>query len=294
MTVQGHSLSWILSNTIWTLFKYVMPTKLYLEMKYRTIFGRKINWDNPTYFTEKLQWLKVYGYRPEYAQMVDKILVKDYVKNKVGEDIIIPTLDVWDSVDKLSVDNLPRKFVLKSNHDSGTCIVCTDKDVFDLFSAKKILEKSLNVNYYLMGRETPYKYVKRKIFAEAYLEHDEDLLDYKFFCFNGEPKVLKIDYDRSTKHHANYYDVDMNLLPFFKKSSKPEVPRVFEKPVGYDRMLEIARTLSHRIPFVRIDLYNLSGKIYFGEITFFPSSGFEPLTDDEWDAKLGSWIDLIK
>lgn len=286
------SLSWIISNAFWVILMYVAPTRFYLSLKYRVIFGKWIDWHNPQAFTEKLQWLKVYGFKPEYVKMVDKVLVKMYVTEKIGKEYIIPTLTVADSADGLDRGALPSKFVLKTNHDSGTALLCKDKFSFDFDAAKRMLNKALKSNYYLMGRESPYKYVKRKVFAEAFLEHDDDLVDYKFFCFNGEPKVLKIDYDRETRHHANYYDADMHLLPFYKKSSRPDNPKEFIKPANYDRMIGIARTLSKNIPFVRIDLYNLNGKIYFGEITFFPSSGFEPLTDPDWDYKLGSWITL--
>ena len=171
-------------------------------------------------------------------------------------------------------------------------MICRDKAALDREAARSILARALATDYYSKGRETPYRSVPRKILAEEYLEHDGDLVDYKFFCFNGEPKVVKIDYDRSSAHHANYYDIDMNLLPFFKKSSKPDVPRHFEKPDNYAAMVEMAKKLSADMPFVRIDLYNVDGKIYFGEMTFFPSSGFEPLTDPAWDEKLGSWITL--
>lgn len=292
MMEKKKSIFWIISNAFWVLLMHVAPTKFYLAIKYRVIFGRWIDWKAPKTFTEKLQWLKVYGFRKEYVTMVDKVLAKKYVAEKIGKKYIIPTLAVADCAEELDGRALPSKFVLKTNHDSGTALLCKNKDSFDFDKAKHVLNKALKSNYYLMGREMPYKYVKRKVFAEAFLEHEDDLVDYKFFCFNGEPKVLKIDYDRETKHHANYYDADMQLLPFYKKSSRPDNPKKFVKPENYDKMLAIARALSKNIPFVRVDLYNLNGKIYFGEITFFPSSGFEPLTDPDWDYKLGSWIHL--
>lgn len=271
---------------------HIAPTKCYLSLKYRVIYGRWIDWRNPQSFTEKLQWLKVYGYRSEYTEMVDKVLVKDYVKDKIGVEYIIPTYAVADSLEGIKIESLPDRFVLKTNHDSGTTIVCTDKTVFNFEEAKAKLNKALRNNYYLMGREKPYKYVKRKVLAESFLEHSGDLLDYKFFCFNGEPKFFKIDFGRNYRHQSIYFDMNREKLPFYKISEKSDNTDYFLEPKHFARMVEIASLLSKNIPFVRVDLYNIEGRIFFGEITFYPSSGFEPLSDPEWDLRLGSWINL--
>lgn len=288
------SLPWVLSNAFWALFTHICPTKLYLTLRYRLNFGKWVDWSHPLAFTEKLQWMKVYGYRPEYTAMVDKVLVKQYVESKIGRDYIVPTLTAAKSTDDIDFETLPSRFVLKTNHDSGTAIICSNKNDISIDKAKKLLNKALKKNYYLVGRETPYKYVDRMVFAEAYIDHNGELVDYKFFCFNGEPKLFKIDYDRSSHHHSNYYNLDMELLPFHKESERPDTPRIFNKPINFNKMLDIVRVLSKDIPFVRVDLYNIEGRIYFGELTFFPSSGFEPLSDPEWDLKLGSWLELPK
>ncbi len=283
-----------LSKIVWLFLAHCLPSKLYLSLRYKVIYGKWIDWKSPKAFTEKLQWLKVNAFRPEYVEMVDKVEVKKYIAGRLGEEYVIPALGVWDSADRIDFDNLPDKFVLKCNHDSGTVVVCEDKSSLDKDAVRKKLAKALKYNYYLAGRETPYKYVNRKIFAEKFIQNDGlgELLDYKFFCFNGEPKIIKVDFGRATGHHANYYDMEMNLLPFGVVTSHPVYSRHFDKPANFDRMVEIAKDLSKGIPFVRIDLYNLNGKIYFGEITFFPTSGFNPFTDPAWDLRLGEWLEL--
>ena len=293
---KSKSISWVVSDAFWSILMHTAPTKLYLSLKYRVIFGKWIDWNNPQSFTEKMQWLKVYGFKPEYVLMVDKVLVKEYVAEKIGKEYIIPTLTFADDVEDLDTNALPTKFVLKTNHDSGTAIVCKDKCSFDFTESKKALKQALKHNYYLMGRELPYKYVKRRVFAEEFIESgtDEEIKDYKFFCFNGEPRLFKINFDRSTAFSANYYDTEMNLMPFGEVWPAPDYSKTCTKIQNFDKMLEICRKLSKGIPFVRVDLYNINGKIYFGELTFYPTSGFGPFTDKEWDLKLGSWITLPK
>lgn len=282
------------SDLVWTVFSYTLPSKIYLSFKYRVIFHKRLDWKHPVCFTEKLQWLKLYGFQKEYVRMVDKVLVKEYIAGKLGAEYVIPTLGVWKSADDIDINALPEQFVLKCNHDSGTAVVCRDKGTLNVCKTVATIRKALKRNYYLMGRETPYKYVKRRVFAEQYIENADgtELVDYKFFCFNGEPKITKVDFGRGTRHQANYYDVDMNLLPFGVIASHPDYSRHFDKPENYEEMLGIARKLSDGIPFVRVDLYNVNGKIYFGELTFFPTSGLQPFTDTEWDRRLGGWIVL--
>jgi len=256
---------------------------------------KKLNLKNPKTFNEKIQWLKLYDHNPQYTRMVDKVAAKDYVAGILGEDYIIPTLGVWEKAEDIEWDTLPEKFVLKCNHDSGGLIICRDKSKLDKNAAISKLNKSLKTDFYRKEREWPYKNVQRRILAEELLEPKpgtNDIPDYKFFCFNGRVEFFKIDFDRFIGHHANYYDCDWKLLPFGEVMCPPNPHKTIERPKGFDRMLEIARKLSENIPFVRVDLYNLNGKIYVGELTLYPAAGMMKLTDSEWDKKLGDMLVL--
>lgn len=271
-----------------------IPDKLYLHLLYRLHLGKKLNLKNPQTFNEKLQWLKLYNRRPEYTIMVDKYAVKEYVANKVGNEFIIPTLGVWDSFDDIDFEKLPDKFVLKCTHDSGGLVICRDKSQLDRVAAKKVIERSLRRDYYLIGREWPYKNVPRRIICEQYMEDESgyELKDYKFFCFNGKVKYLKIDFDRQSNHRANYYNPNFELQPFGEKNSLPNPDRLFERPSCLQKMIEKAEELSKDVPFLRVDFYNVNGQVYFGEHTFFPGNGTGVFCPSEWDEKLGSLIRL--
>ena len=270
--------------------------KLFLKLKFRLVMGDKLNLKNPKTFNEKLQWLKLYNRRPEYTTMVDKFAVKQYVADKIGEQYIIPTLGVWESVDEIDWDALPNQFVLKTTHGGGGggVVICKDKGSFNKVEAKVKLQKSLDSDIYLNFREWPYKDVSKRIIAEQYMTDESavELKDYKFFCFNGQVRCFKVDFDRFKGHRANYYDRDANLLPFGEACFLPDYNRVFEKPKNYDQMIKIVEMLSQDIPFVRVDLYNSDGKIYFGEITFFPAAGMGKFDPEEWDVTLGEWISI--
>lgn len=278
---------------VWLILSRTLPSKIYLSLKYRVLFHKRLSWNSPKAFTEKLQWLKINDFRPEYVEMVDKVKAKSWVAERIGSDYVIPLLGVWDSADDIDFAALPEKFVLKCNHDSGTAVVCKSKADLDFDKTRKTLDKAMNRDYYYMGRERPYRYVKRRIFAEQMLEDDNtrELLDYKFFCFDGVPRVFKINFDKETDFHANYYDMDMNLLPFGEVWPPPAL-RDFSKPANFDIMIKIVKVLSEGLPFVRVDLYNINGKIYFGEMTLYPTSGFGPFNDYNWDLKLGEWLVL--
>jgi len=226
--------------------------------------------------------------------MVDKYVAKKYVTDKIGEEYIIPTLGVWDSAEDIDFDKLPDQFVLKCNHNSGGLVICKDKSKLDIAAAKDRLSKALKQDFYKFGREWPYKNVPRKILAEKFMvdESGFELKDYKFFCFNGQPKFFKIDFDRFQNHRANYYDMEGTLLPFAEVECMPNPERKFELPSKFQDMVAIVSSLSANIPFVRIDLYNINGQIYFGEITFYPASGFGIIEPIEWDIKIGSWINI--
>lgn len=272
-----------------------LSDETYLKLKFYALIGKKLDLKNPKTFNEKLQWLKLYDRKPEYTMMVDKYLVRDYIKEKLGEEYLIPLLGVWDDPDEIDFEKLPEQFVLKCNHNSGLGMyICKDKSQMDIEKVKSELRKGLSQDYYLTGREWPYKSVRPRIIAEQYMEDAKtsELRDYKFFCFNGEVKCFKVDFDRFVSHRANYYDTNGKLLPFGEKVCPPDFEREIEMPINLDLMLELAKKLSNGIPFVRVDFYEVNGKVYFGELTFYPASGFGPFIPEEWDFTLGSWISL--
>lgn len=276
---------------------HLVPDKLYLSLQYKTIFGETINWKNPTTFNEKLQWLKLNHRKQEYVKLVDKYAVKDYVSHIIGKEYIVPTLGVWDRFEDIDFATLPNQFALKCTHDSGSVVICQDKEKFDLVSARKKLKKGLKRNLFWHGREWPYKFVQPRIIAEKYLQDTENiggLKDYKFFCFDGRVKCFKVDFDRFVQHRANYYDRNKKLLLFGEEVYPPNFDYHIEMPKNIDKMIELAEQLSKGQPFVRIDFYDVDEKIYFGEITFFPAAGFGRFIPKQWDEILGSWIKIPK
>ncbi len=266
----------------------------YLRKRYRAHFGKKLNLADPQTFNEKLQWLKLYDRRPIYTTMVDKYAAKEYVAEQIGEEYIIPTLGVWDRFDDIDFDALPDQFVLKCTHDSGGLVICRDKNKFDKAAAKAKIEKFLKRDFFWMHREWPYKNVKPRIIAEQYIEDakSEELLDYKLMCFNGEVKCSFVCSDRFNGNglHVTFFDKDWRVAPFERKY--PKRSEGFPKPLNYDKMVELAERLSAGIPFVRVDFYEVMGKIYFGELTFYPGSGYEKFSPEEWDYTFGNWIQL--
>ncbi len=274
------------------------PDKLFLKLKFRLMMEEKLDLENPKTFNQKLQWLKLYNRKPEYTTMVDKYAVKEYVAKIIGDEHIIPTLGVWNSIDEIDWNALPDQFVLKTTHGGGGggVVICKDKSTFNIEKAKQKLQLSLNSDIYKNFREWPYKNVPKRIIAEQYMtdESSIELKDYKFFCFNGRVECFKVDFDRFIEHKANYYNRDAEILHFGEKCCMPDFNRTFEKPMNFEKMIEIVETLSKDIPFARIDLYNTNGKIYFGEITFFPAAGMGKFEPEEWDEKLGNWIRLNK
>lgn len=280
----------------WPIFRR-LKDKPYLELKYRIYYGKKLDIENPQTFNEKIQWLKLYDRNPEYTPMVDKADVKDYVAGIIGVDKIIPTYGVWNSTDEIDFSSLPDKFVLKCTHDSSSVVICHDKSRFDVDKAKERLTHGLTKDFYSAGREWAYKGLKPRIIAEMYMTDSGDntaseLRDYKFFCFNGKVRCLKVDFDRFIKHRANYYDPNGYRLPFEEVVCPADPSREILLPTNLREMITIAEKLASDIPFVRVDLYNVNGHIYFGEMTFYPASGFGFFNPDEWDLKLGQWLDL--
>ena len=272
----------------------LIPDRIYLQIVYFRHFKKFIDFDNPKTFNEKIQWLKLNYRKEEYTNLVDKYRVKQYITKLIGEEYVIPTLGVWKNVDDIDFKSLPEKFVLKCNNDSGGIVICKNKKDFDEVKAKSFLKERLKNNGYWYGREWPYKNVKPCIIAEKYMEDSisKDLKDYKFFCFNGSMEFFDIDIDRFIEHRSNYYDRNGNFLPFGKTYCPPDYTKKIEMPKNLDKMIELAETISHNTVLSRIDFYEIDGQVYFGEITFYPGSGFSPFTDEKWDYKLGDLIDL--
>lgn len=270
-----------------------LSDKLYLEIIYKLMLGKRLNWDNPTTFNEKLQWLKLYDRRPEYTTMVDKYAVKEYVANVIGEEYIIPTLGVWNKFEDIDFDALPDKFVLKCTHDSGSICICKNKESFDIKSAKKVLVHGLKRSLFYHAREWPYKNVPHRIIAEQFMQDGdkENLPVYKIFNFGGEPKIIQvIQDDKTPKESIDYFDTEWNRLDLRQNFPNSEIP--LEKPKMLEEMLELAKKLSVGFPFIRTDFYTINGKIYFSEYTFYSDAGFAKFTPDSWDETLGSWISL--
>ena len=272
-----------------------LPDSAFLKIKYRYRMGKKLNLKDPKTFNEKLQWLKLYDRKPIYTTMVDKQEVKKYVADRIGEEYIIPTLGVWDKFEDIDFDYLPNQFVLKCTHDSGGLCICKDKSIFDIAAAKQKINKCLKKNYYYSGREWPYKNIKPRIIAEQYMEDTKtaELRDYKFFTFNGEAKMLFIASERQkqgTETKFDFFDMEFNHLPFTNGHPNAEV--LPQKPERFEEMRALAEKLSEGIPHLRVDFYEVDGKIYFGELTFFHWSGMVPFDPEEWDYKIGSWLKL--
>ncbi|MDE6135977.1 MAG: hypothetical protein K2F97_00700 [Muribaculaceae bacterium] len=276
-----------------------IPDKIYLQMLYRLQTGNKLRTENPVTFCEKIQWLKLYGNQDQYTTMVDKAAVKDYVAERIGAEYIIPTIGIWDSFDDIDIDSLPERFVLKTTHGGGSMgvCVCADKKTFDRAKARKMLNKSLSTDIYKAYRERPYRDVPRRILAEEFIEMPgkEDLSDYKIFCFNGRPVYIQLIQDRHSGETIDFYDTEWQLQPFIGLNpAARHAAQPAPRPEGLDKMLEIATTLSAGIPFVRVDLYNINGRILFGELTFYPGSGMGRFAPSEWDTTLGQLIELTK
>lgn len=277
-------------------FSKYLNDEQFLRYRFRIVMGKRLDLKNPTSYNEKLQWLKLYDRNPLYTKLVDKVAVKDYVASIIGNEYIIPTLKVYKSPEEVRIEDLPERFVLKTNHDGDFLgvFVCKDKKNFDFNKAISILSKNLQHNYYYTGREWPYKNVNPVIFAEEYKEDEfGELRDYKFFCFNGVVKALFVATERSVGHvKFDYFDRDFNHLDFTQ--SHPMSNVTLKKPDNFEKMIELAERLSRGLPHVRIDLYNCNGKIYFGEMTFYHYGGMIKFHPEEWDYKFGSWLQLPK
>ncbi len=273
-----------------------LPDEMYIKMMYYVKLGQKCDLKNPKTFDEKLNWLKLHDRRPEYSMMADKYAVREYIKDKIGEEYLIPLLGVWDKPEDIDFEALPKQFVLKCTHDSASVIICRDKDdpvAFNRIEAVKLLNNSLKVNYFYPSREWPYKDIKPRVIAEKYMtdESATELKDYKLYCFDGEVKLIQVDFGRFVHHERNLYDTDWNYID--KQIEYPKNPdHQIERPRKLDKMIELAGILSKGIPSVRIDFYSIEDTVYFGEITFYQEGGFAHFEPEEYALELGDHIKL--
>ena len=271
-----------------------MPADEFLKKAYKINVGKDLNLETPVTYTEKLQWLKLYDHKPIYTTMVDKYAVKKYVEDKIGKEYVIPLLGVWNTPEEIDFDSLPQQFVLKTTHDSGGIVICTDKSSLNKAEVIKKLKYFYGRNYYDRNREWPYKDVPHRIIAEKYMVDSSsgELRDYKFFTFGGEPKVLYIAQGRGSGKEtvADFFDMDFKHLPFTIDHDMAQTPP--EKPQCFEEMKRLAAILSEGTPQLRVDFYEVDGKVYFGEMTFFHCSGMDSFHPEEWDYTFGDWVEL--
>ena len=283
----------VLKNNIYQFLKFI-PDRMYLKIMYYIFVNKKLNLKNPTTFNEKMQWLKLYNRKDIYTKLVDKIEVRKYIVDKIGEKYLIPLYGEWDSYDDIDFKSLPNEFVLKCNHDSGSVYICHNKFEIDHDMLRKKYKKFLKHNMFWNGREWPYKNVKPKILAEKLMNENNDtnIKDYKLMVFNGKVKCSFVVSDRFSKEgmKVTFFDRRWNKMSFERQY--PSSDKKILKPKYYSEMISLAEKIGKDFPFVRVDFYEINDKIYFGELTFFPGSGFEKFRPYEWDITLGDWIDI--
>lgn len=281
--------------SVYTVFgMHLLPEKVYLKLLFKWKLGYKLDLKNPKTFNEKLNWLKLYNRHPEYTIMVDKYKVKEYVSSIIGEEYIVPLYGVWERSAAIDWELLPSKFVLKTNHNSCYNLICRDKSKVDKEQAAKEMNRSLGKNLFYGLGEWPYKNVPPRIIAEKLLESkdkisDKPLIDYKFWCFDGKPTYMYFSI-KGEGCYENFYDMDFKIVDI--NHNWPRHQPEFEKPASWEKMKEIAATLSKNIPFVRVDFYEIDNHPFFGELTFFDWAGLRPFDSYETDLKLGELITL--
>lgn len=276
---------------------HLMSDKFYLSMLWKMKMGYELDWKHPKKFNEKLQWLKLNDRKPEYTIMVDKYRAKQWIAGKIGEQYVIPTLAVYNSADEIDLGKLPEQFVLKCNHDSGSVVICKNKFAFDLEAAKRMLGSAMKKNFFWEAREWPYKNVKPLIFAEKFLEGidlKEAPADYKFYCFNGEPKLFYITSDKGgdLPTRQDFFDIygrHMDLQDVNYPNNPTHVP---ELPNKLDDMLRVCHLLAKDTLHLRVDFYEIEGRVYCGELTFFENAGFCKFIPEKYNRILGDWIKL--
>jgi len=274
-----------------------LPDKLYLRLFYFATTGRMIHYRNPKGYNEKLQWLKIYDRHPEHSKLVDKLAVREHIAEVLGEEYLFPLLGYWKSFDEIDFSQLPDQFVLKCTHDSGSTKVIRDKTALgkqEIDALKEHFDRRLSHDFFYAGREFPYKGVPRFILAEQLMTYDDapekSIEEFKFFCFNGEPQMTLVVTYHPTGLKYDFYDMEFNHLDVFNLHPNSDAP--IEKPARFEEMRQIAAKLSQGMRFVRIDLYELNKRIYFGEYTFYHGGGFQLFHPEKWERQMGEWLDL--
>ena len=265
----------------------------YLKKLFLARVGYPLDLNNPRTFNEKLQWLKLYNRNELFTAMVDKVAVKQIVSEKIGESFVIPTIRVYDDPSDIDFNELPKKFVMKCNHNSGGLCICKDKNKLNTAKVIEEFKKAFAFDYYLRSREWPYKNVNRKILVEEYVQDGDSpfLPVYKFFCFDGKPVIIQtIQNDKQPNESIDYFDTDWQLLDLRQNFSNSAIP--LRKPTHLEKMLGVVSILSEGIPFIRVDLYVINDEIKFSEFTFFSDSGLERFYPEKWDLELGEMINL--
>lgn len=277
-------------------YKRWMPDRMYLQCMWRDEMGYELDFRHPKTFCEKLQWLKIYNRKPIYTQMVDKATAKEYVASIIGEKYIIPTYGVYNTFDEIDLEKLPNQFVLKATHNSGGVYICKDKSKIDLAKARSMTEGQFGINVYNIFKEWPYKNVKPRIIAEKYMKDSDgqDLKDYKFFCFGGIPEFCQVICGRTSEMTIDFFDKEWKHQPFHEPRIYPFNNGVLKKPKNFELMLELASKLSCGHCFLRVDFYEVKGELFFGELTFFPTTGMGGFEPPHWDYILGDMIELPK
>lgn len=280
-------------------FKYLFSDVGLIKKRFKKRLGREVNLKNPVYFNDKLQWLKLYWHNPIATKCADKYEVREFVKEKIGDKYLNNLLGVYESVNEINIDNLPKSFVLKGTHGSGFNIVCKDKNQMNWNVEFKKMKRWLRQNYYWRNREWVYKDIKPRIICEEYLQDNdlasfESIADYKFYCFNGDPHYCQVIRGRGQHETIDFFDMDWNHMSFVGMRMLPNSEDEIEKPKDYNEMIWIAKELAKGFPFVRVDLYYVNSKIYFGELTFFPTSGMGEFSPSEWNLKIGELLQLPK
>ncbi|MDM0497559.1 ATP-grasp fold amidoligase family protein [Clostridium perfringens] len=263
----------------------------YVKNLYYSYFDKNLNLENPKTFNEKINWMKL-NYKNEKATIcADKYEVRKYLEDRGYKWLLNDLIGVYENVDEIDVDKLPNRFVLKATHGSGWNLIVKNKNNIKWNPWKLIMKSWLKQNFYYYGREWVYKNMKPRIICEKYLEdRNGELLDYKVYCFNGEPKFIQVDVDRFGNHTGNYYDINWNDMPF--QYDDENSGRIIDKPKNLKEILDISRDLSKEFPHVRVDFYEVNGKLYFGELTFFTASGTAKFKPEKYDEIVGSWLKL--